>query len=376
LNDELVIESDDVTATGGQVGVAKFRDTRAEFKGFRVATKIGPQALPAEMQARVLKQLEGLVPNQPLPAKLLPDLQKEGTRGIDILRERARLLEQQATQLRDLASQVQQQRILAALSKELEQPEAKIDLIRGALLIAQLDNDEIDIEGYQRDIAQLGRKFKVSLPANADQSTKLQSLNRFFFSERGFHGSRSDYYNRANSYLNEVMDDREGLPLTLSMLYLAIGRSGGLELDGIGLPGHFVVRQKGGDFIDVFEQGETFTEEVARDRLQERLGEVREEFLQPITKKAMLTRLLKNLFGIAQEQKDFDAGLRYLDAMVTIDPEAAPDRFMRAAFRFQKGRKADALADVDYLIAHPSEEVDARRLQQLRRALMQESPME
>jgi len=317
-----------------------------------------------------------LVPNQPLPAKLLPDLQKEGTRSVDILRERARLLEQQATQLRDLASQVQQQRILAELSKELEQPEAKIDLIRGALLIAQLDNDEIDIEGYQRDIAQLGRKFKVSLPANADQSTKLQSLNRFFFSERGFHGSRSDYYNRANSYLNEVMDDREGLPLTLSMLYLAIGRSGGLELDGIGLPGHFVVRQKGGDFIDVFEQGETFTEDVARDRLQERLGEVREEFLQPITKKAMLTRLLKNLFGIAQEQKDFDAGLRYLDAMVTIDPEAAPDRFMRAAFRFQKGRKADALADVDYLIAHPSEEVDARRLQQLRRALMQESPME
>src|SRR5204862_7877573 len=116
------------------------------------------------------------------------------------------------------------------------------------------------------------------------------ALNKYLFTERGFHGSRGDYYNRSNSYLSEVIDDREGLPITLSVLYIELARRLGVKIEGVGLPGHFVVRHvpaKGEPaLIDVYEGGTAMTRDEAAKKVKEFTGrELRDDYLAAVAKK-------------------------------------------------------------------------------------------
>ena len=188
----------------------------------------------------------------------------------------------------------------------------------------------------------LAREVADALPKDADPDKRLEALNRFLFQERGFHGSRLDYYSRNNSYLNEVIDDREGMPITLSVLYMELARRLDLNVVGVGLPGHFVVRHEPkegkGQLIDVFDGGKLLDEDQAAKKSQGITGKLpAEKSLAAVSKKAILTRMLHNLVGIAEREKDRDGMLRYLDAILVIDPEAHDERWVRAVFRFQAG---------------------------------------
>src|SRR5262249_61070000 len=112
------------------------------------------------------------------------------------------------------------------------------------------------------------RKVAASLPPDASEDAKLAALDKFLFTERGFHGSRGDYYNRSNSYLSEVIDDREGIPITLSVLYMELAKRLGVRVQGVGLTAHFVVRHtpsKGeSQLIDVYEGARRITEKEGR----------------------------------------------------------------------------------------------------------------
>ena len=179
------------------------------------------------------------------------------------------------------------------LAKVLAGDEAKIDLARAALLVAKLDNDDVDVTAYCAELDRLGKKLKNSLPKNASEKEKLAALNKFFFEERGFHGSRADYYHRSNSYLNEVIDDREGLPITLAVLYMDLAQRIGLAMEGVGLPGHFVVRRlpaKGTpQLIDVFDGGKTLTRDEAAKTVAGTAGtELTDEALKPVSKRLIV----------------------------------------------------------------------------------------
>src|SRR5262249_43675706 len=222
---------------------------------------------------------------------------------------RAKLLEQEAGQLRQLALAVHHRRVEADLARTLQGKEDDIDLVHAALLVARLDNDELDIEPYRKEIDHMARDIQATLPKDADGQAKLTALNKYLFAERGFHGSRADYYNRSNSYLNEVIDDREGIPITLSVLYMGLARRIGLKVVGIPLPGHFVVRyqpEKGeGQLIDVFEGGKTLTRKEANQQVIDQTGEpLADEELKPAGKKAIVIRMLHNLLGIAGRNRD------------------------------------------------------------------------
>ena len=134
--------------------------------------------------------------------------------ALEQLRDRARQLEEQATQLRELAQKVHHERCLADLAAVFKGDDAKADLIRAALLIARIDNEELDVDAYRHEVDRLAQIIKEKLPKDAGADKRLEALNDFLFKQRGFHGSRLEYYTRANSYLNEVIDDREGLPIT------------------------------------------------------------------------------------------------------------------------------------------------------------------
>lgn len=368
VNDQLVLESNDAEWAEGQVGLAKFRDTKAEFKNFR----IGASAATASVDTTaVLKLLDGK-PGTDLLEKLAKESSSTG-----VIRARAQELEKQAAKLKELAARVHQQRVYDELVRVLGAAEEKIDLIHAALLLAKLDNEDVDVDAYRHEVERMAKKAAADLPKDASDEAKLKALNTFFFEKRGFHGSRGDYYNRSNSYLNEVIDDREGLPISLCVLYMDLARRLGVTVVGVGLPGHFVTRHvpKDGEgkFIDVYERGELMTADEARKKASDFTGgEVGDDALKPVAKKAIVVRMLHNLLGVARREQDVDAGLRYLDGILMLKPDAGQERMMRAGIYLSKGMKSEALGDVQYLLDHPVDGVDERQLQRLKQALEQE----
>jgi regulator of sirC expression with transglutaminase-like and TPR domain len=374
VNDQLVFESKDDGLSEGRVGLAKFRDTVAEFKHFRLGKQVPPATTPADVAVRVGKLIDALPRDGKVSKQEVGRLSPEGPAGTAILRERARRLEEQAAHLRHLAATVNQRNVLDELARATAGKDEDIDLLRAALLIARLDNDDVDVEAYRGEVDRMARKLGDKPAKGASEKDKIEALNRYFFSERGFHGSRSDYYNRSNSYISEVIDDREGLPITLSVLYIELARRLGVKVEGVGLPGHFVVRhvpRKGeGRMIDVFEGGVTLSAEEAGRRVEQATGRpLRTEQLAAVGKKAIVVRMLQNLLNVAGREKDSAGILRYLDAILTVDPEAADARALRAGVLYQQGDRAGALQDVDWLLDRQPDGLDLDRVRQMKRIL-------
>jgi regulator of sirC expression with transglutaminase-like and TPR domain len=374
VNGHLVVECTDDGFREGKVGLAKFRDTRAEFRHFQAAREITPHRLPPELLARITRSLDGLSPQAPPRAELVESLLPEAAASMTVLRERAKRLEQEAVQLRDLAALVHRKRVQADLVKALDKPEDDIDLLHASLLLAKLDNDELDPEAYRKEVDRMARELSDQFPKNADEKARLAALTRYLFSERGFHGSRADYYNRANSYLNEVIDDREGLPITLSVLHMELARRIGLKVVGISLPGHFVVQhvpaQGEPQLLDVFEGGQPLTREEAEQKVRAITGRpLREEHLHPVTKRAIVLRMLHNLLGVARGDGDARSMLRYLDILLALSADAAPERWLRGVLRFRTGDRPGALEDVEWLLEHRPAGVNHDEVLELRRLL-------
>lgn len=373
VNDHLVFETADRGLAEGRVGLAKFRNTVAEFKNFRLArelpSRLGSQA-DRDRLAEVVDGLNSEADDQAALDTLLAD----APTSVAVLRERAYRLAQRAERLRQLADEVHRRDVLAELARLAEVEDDEIDLVSGALWIAALDNDDVDVAAYREEIESMADDIRATLEDDADEAARLAALNRYLFEENGFHGSRSEYYHRANSYLDRVIDDREGLPITLSLIYMELGRRLGLNIVGIGLPGHFVVehRPAAGEpqLIDVFDAAAFLSREEAEARLRQTLGTAPDpRFFEPSTRRAILVRMLRNLLGIAQREGDLPGMQHYLDAVLALAPEEAEPRWMRAVVRFQLGDRPGALEDVDWLLVHEPEGIDLDRVHHLRNVL-------
>jgi regulator of sirC expression with transglutaminase-like and TPR domain len=375
VNDAIAVESKDEKLSGGKVGLAKFRSTEAQFRLFRVGKELAATRPADEAVARVRK----LVDELPFGAKLLPrdadGLTDDADVGIGLIRERAAALEDQAAQLKKFARAVHLRRVEKDLVKLLDnKDEDSIDLFHAALLVALLDNEEVDVEGYRQELLRMVREISRALPPDADAATRLAALNKYLFDEHGFHGSRGDYYHRSNSYVNEVLDDREGLPITLSVIYIELSRKIGLKVAGVGLPGHFVVRHEPAEgepqFIDVYERGQVVPKEEAEKRVREVMQRPpTESDFAAASKRAIIVRMLHNLMGLAQRSQDAEGMLRYVDAIIAVSPDAGPERFVRSKLLLFSGRRTEAIADVDWLLEHRPEGVNLNEVDEFRRVL-------
>src|SRR6266567_3177546 len=305
VNGELAAESDEEAPPGGRVGLAKFRDTKAMFKDFQLGTNLvsSPAADSAELSAHAEA-------SQP------------------ILAERARRLEAEAARLRQLAAQLRRQSVQDELVRRFHAPENQIDLFEAALLVSKLDKAELDMGAYRRQLEEMARELSAQLPTQAGNAAKLTALKKYLFEENGFHGSRTDYYNRANSYMYEMLDDREGLPITLSVLFLELARRIGLDgLTGLPLPGHFMVKYTAPNgeeqIIDVWDGGRPKTMAEVEELVESFTGgPLRDEHLKPARKREIIIRMLRNLRGIAERSQASADGLRYLDLIVALTPES------------------------------------------------------
>ncbi len=373
VNDEKIIEWTDPEYYGTTIGLAKFRATVAEFKRFQAAPEIASTGVSPAFRTAFEKALPGIPLDKNATTADLAPLLKNPTASATLLRDKARLLEQQAAAMRQLAKTVFHERCIADLAELSKIPDEKIDLTRAALLIARLDNEELDIDFYRAEIQRLARLAAEYFPKNAKPADKILALNKFLFKERGFHGSHTEYYAKSNSYLNEVIDDREGLPITLSVLYMEIARELKLKVVGVPLPGHFMVRHenKGAEpqLIDVFE-GKLISRADADAKVRKVTGRApKDADFAPAAKRTILVRMLHNLINVAESEKDVPTMLRYIDGIVAVKEDAHEERWARAVFRFQTGQRAGSLEDCEYLLKHAPPEVDLDRVRELRRIL-------
>lgn len=356
VNDELVIEEADSEYTAGRVGLCKFRQTEAEFKGFHVAPTIARSQPTPEMTDRVTKVIAGLASDASLPAAT-DQLFADGADGINLLEEQAVKLEQQAARVRKLAANLHLKQTLAEFEKALAANEDRFDLMNAGLLISRLDNPELDVQSYLKDMDRHARRAEAGLSKDASEADRFAALNRYLFEELGFHGSRTDYDNRSNSYLNEALDDREGLPITLSVLYIEVARRMGLNVVGVGLPRHFLVRHepRQGDMqlVDVFERGRLLSKEDARKKFESLSDEPwNEAYLATTPPRAILDRMLRNLLNTAAESQDAERMLRYVEASLLINPDSDRDRFFRAVLSYRTQRWEQARIDLEWLREH------------------------
>jgi regulator of sirC expression with transglutaminase-like and TPR domain len=213
----------------------------------------------------------------------------------------------------------------------LARPDREVDLAEAALLVAAEEYADLDVRGYLLRLDEMGCAFRQRLEEEPRPERAVMALNRYMFQEQGFRGNTEQYYDARNSYLNEVMDRRTGIPITLSIVYMEVARRGGLEVEGVGLPGHFVVRIQTPArplLVDPFHGGTLLTEKDCQERLDRIFsGKVKlaPKMLRPCRRKDMLERLLRNLKAIYLRDQDTDRALRVVDLVVRIQPGSAED---------------------------------------------------
>jgi serine protease Do len=357
VNDVLVVESTDTQYRQGQAGLASFRGTHADFKGFEIGKNV-PSVLPSrELTARVERLATSLTPDAPPDPKAVVPFLSDADAGVRALRKEADRREREAQLLRRLADTLKLTHIEQQIASLFNtKDDTKVDLLRAALLIARIDNDDLDVEAYACEVDRLAAAVRAALPHHADADARLKVLDDYLFKKLGFHGSRTDFYNRSNSYLNEVIDDREGLPITLSILYIELARRLDVNVVGIGVPGRFLVRAESvhgtGSLIDVYDGAHRLSRAQAEEQVvafTERASTPNDWQVQ--TKKQILQRLVQNLVNNAEESNDAESMLRYVDVLLALDPASLSDRWRRALLYYQTGRQAQALADVNSLLS-------------------------
>jgi regulator of sirC expression with transglutaminase-like and TPR domain len=373
VNGKKVIETDDTGLRGGVAGLCKFRTTVADFRSFRLGVDLTEKPLEPEVASKFRSEIEAHLAQASTRDETLNKLIENPAAGRRMLSEQRKQLEEEAAKLRELERELHRRSMTKEILAELEKPEPEINLLRCTLLLSRHDNPEIDVAAYLNAFKGLVADLKDDPEIKKDTPSAIARLNRYLFEESGFHGSRGDYESRSNSYMNEVLDDREGLPITLSVLYIELASKLGIQgVFGVPLPGKFMVGYRDGpegelQLVDVFERGKELTVEQAALQLTDS-GEFSEEMLTPTSKKAILLRMLRNLLGTSfDETRSVRESLPYLDLVLAIDPKAAVERLTRAQMRQRLGEKAGAREDVSWLIENFPEDGPPELMQQLDR---------
>jgi regulator of sirC expression with transglutaminase-like and TPR domain len=278
------------------------------------------------------------------------------------MEERKRSLEKGAERLKSMGLEVHRRSVRERLVSELGREKGTASLLRCALLLAQHDNAELDVESYERSFAQMAQELRGRPELDKGILEAVRCLNRYLFEENGFHGSRSDYGSRSNSYINEVLDDREGLPITLSVVYLELAKQLGISgVVGIPFPGRFMVgfrekEEQEFSFLDVYDGGKILTLEEAAALVSED-GVVSQRARTPATERDIILRMIRNLLGpLLDVRGSSREALPYLDLLLALDPEAARERVSRAVLRERSGDRRGARSDVNWLWEHLPED--------------------
>jgi len=234
----------------------------------------------------------------------------------------------------------------------LARADETVDLAEAALLIACEEYPDLDVPAYLARLEAMAGELRERLAEEPRPERAVMALNRYLFQEQGFHGNTESYYDPRNSYLNDVLDRRTGIPITLSTVYMEVARRAGLDVEGVGLPGHFVVRVNvpagyrnaaaasamrapgvsmpwgRGVLIDPFHCGALLSEQECQERLDRIFGgrvKMEARMLTGCGPREIIERMLRNLKAIHVKDEDFPRALRAVDLLLRVNPESAED---------------------------------------------------
>lgn len=238
-------------------------------------------------------------------------------------------------------------------------------LMAAALTIARVEYPALDMEPYLDRVEELGRTARSRLGGNPTASSEtIATLNEYLFEEERFTGNRDRYEDPRNSFLNEVLDRRTGIPISLAVIYLEVARRAGLDVTGVNFPGHFLLRAPGpiaGDdlIIDPFHGGALLSEFDCRQLLRQHVGDdaaFDARLLAPATRTDIVVRMLVNLKRLYVRMRSFPQARFISSLLLTVDPSAVGELRDRGLLAYHLEDFPSALRDLEeYLRLSPPE---------------------
>jgi regulator of sirC expression with transglutaminase-like and TPR domain len=264
----------------------------------------------------------------------------------------------------------------AALGQLAREPDAPLDLAELALTLARDEYPDLDVEAYLGEFDAMAHEARRYLRGGL--AAQVNGLCRYLFHEMGFRGNDRDYYDARNSYLNQVLDRRTGIPITLSAVAMAVGGRAGLEVQGVGLPGHFVVKavcDGRQELFDPFHGGRRLSARDCETLVRQVTGQpfrLTAEALAPVPLGVMLMRMLNNLKAVYLKDGDFVRAARVMERLRQLSPADVLQRRDLGASLLHAGQPGRAIDHLDaYLNAVPQAEDAAAVRELLRQARRQ-----
>ena len=244
-----------------------------------------------------------------------------------------------------------------------------VDLARAALMVARFEYPTLKIDDSLGRLQALADAVSPRLEADRSPSSVIQILSDFLFDQEGFRGNTEDYYDPRNSFLNDVIERKKGIPITLSIVYLDLARRLGLPLFGVGLPGHFVVKHDDGDtllYVDPFYGGEILDRIGCAERAGSVLGKqvaAKDIDFSAVSERAVIQRMLGNLRGIYTTGEQYRKAADVLYLLSALDPVNAELHKQRALMHYQIRDLARARRDFEQYLALSPDASDADEVQ-------------
>jgi regulator of sirC expression with transglutaminase-like and TPR domain len=246
-------------------------------------------------------------------------------------------------------------------------PDQEVDLARAALLIAATEYPKLDMDHELGILDSLSAGASQRLGEERSPLFCMNTLSVYLFDEVGFRGNSDDYYDPRNSFLNDVLRRRIGIPITLSLIFVEVGKRLGVPLVGVGMPGHFLLKHRDEDhlFIDSFHRGVLLSEEECSQRLLEvtQAGMPWDaRLLRPVSNRDFIARMLRNLKGVYLQREDHTRALKMIDRLIALQPQAALERRDRGLVHYQLRQYEQALDDLQIYLESAASNVDTEAI--------------
>jgi len=255
--------------------------------------------------------------------------------------------------------------------QEIAQPDDQINLALSALYIAQEEYADLDVFAYLNALDTMAMEVKERLPFQRYPLRILQSINQYLFEDLGYEGNTTEYYDPRNSFLNQVIERRLGIPITISLVYLEIAKRIDFPMVGIGMPGHFLIRPAVADmeiFVDPFNNGEIMFPDDCQERLTQVYGQpvpMQPEFLVSVTNRQFLVRILSNLKIIYLNGQQLEKALAAVERILLLFPDVPVEIRDRGLIYYQIGRWVSAVNDFETYLAKVPDAQDAPVIRRL-----------
>jgi regulator of sirC expression with transglutaminase-like and TPR domain len=236
-----------------------------------------------------------------------------GDRAVPMLREAEIEQPSMAERIRRVLDDIQGQRLEGEFHALSAATDETLDLETGAFLIARFAYPELDARAYRRILDSMAAEICERLGRRVSGEETVKIVNRYLFIEQGFSGNTKQYYDVENSYLNKVLERRSGIPISLSAIYLLIGKRLRLPVFGVGMPGHFLVKYETTRyriFVDSFNGGALLTQRDCARFLEQAGYGFEERYLQKTPTRSILIRMLKNLVAIYNKMEQTSKSVR------------------------------------------------------------------